>query len=125
MDVVISVDVEQDCPPFLHSCRGAANSGLQYLMDIFELTGIKVSFFVGADVVKLYPNFIQGLEIQGHEIGCHDFEHRRFDQMSYCEAEANIRDATRILGQYLSHPVRSFRAPNLHFPKEYLSILKG
>ena len=125
MDVVISVDVEQDCPPFLHSYSGVANGGLQYLMDIFEQTEIKASFFVGADVIKLYPNLIQKLETRGHEIGCHGLNHRRFDQMSYHESEANIRDATRILGQYLSHPVRSFRAPNLHFPREYLSILKA
>ncbi len=119
--VFLSVDVEQDCPPFLSTWRGV-EEGMPRLLDLFQGERIRTTFFTTGQVAERYPQHVARLLWEGHELGCHGYSHRRFDQMNRDEAEQELTRAGHAL-RLLGAPVESFRAPNLHFPDGHLPLL--
>ena len=118
--VLLTIDVEQDCPSRLSTVYGVEQA-MPRLLDLFASEKIVVTFFTTGKIAEQFPELMLRIVNEGHELGCHGHTHRRFDQMSYKEAESEIENATRVLRQYT--PVTSFRAPNLSFPDAYLPLL--
>jgi len=118
--VVISVDFEHDCPPFLTGYRGI-EEGAPRLLALLADKGVPATFFVTGDVARRYPETIKRIADAGHEIGCHGDTHKRFGAMSENEARHELENATDSLRAY--GPVTSFRAPNLDFPERFLPLL--
>jgi peptidoglycan-N-acetylglucosamine deacetylase len=119
--IVLSVDVEQDCPPFLRSMRGI-EAGLPRLLELFAETGIASTFFTTGQVAERYPDMLHAIVTAGHELACHGYSHRCFDTMDEHEARQELVISKQILGEF-GTPIRSFRAPNLRFPEHYLPLL--
>jgi peptidoglycan/xylan/chitin deacetylase (PgdA/CDA1 family) len=113
--------MEQDCPPYLKSYRGIEH-GTPLLLSLLKEEGIPATFFTTGDVARHYPEMVQKIVMEGHELGCHGDTHRRFDQMDLETAQQEIEQATFALRKF--YPVISFRAPNLQFPPHYLSLLE-
>jgi peptidoglycan/xylan/chitin deacetylase (PgdA/CDA1 family) len=121
MIVCVTVDMEQDCPPYLHTWRGV-EQGAPILFDLLRDEGIPATFFVTGDLARRYPEVVRRIVGAGHEVGCHGDTHRRFDRMDAEAAEAEIAAATATLRAF--YPVTSFRAPNLKLPAACLGILE-
>lgn len=120
MRICLSIDMEQDCPPFLSSYRGIEEGTPPFLKLLAEKK-IPATFFVTGDVADRYPELIKTIAERGHEIASHGYSHKRFDQMTKKEAEAEIAKSVEVLRKY--YPVISFRAPNLEFPEHFLPLL--
>lgn len=120
--IAITIDVEQDCPPFLETMRGI-EEGLPRLMELFRNKNIKATFFTTGRIAELYPEAIAQIPENGHELGCHGYAHERFDRLDKEQASAAIAKAKEVL-ENLGPTIRSFRAPNLKFPLEYVAILQ-
>jgi peptidoglycan/xylan/chitin deacetylase (PgdA/CDA1 family) len=120
--VCLTVDVEQDCPPYRNSYLGI-EQGMPALLDLLAQERLQATFFSTGDVARRFPKSIEALIEAGHELGCHGDTHRRFDDMNVVEAEADLRCATAALRSF-SAAVTSFRAPNLAFPAAYLALLE-
>ncbi len=120
MKICLSIDMEQDCPPFLSSYRGI-EEGTPLFLKLLAEENISATFFTTGDVAERYPEIIRQIVAAGHELASHGHSHRRFDQMNEKEAEAEILKSLEILRKF--YPVVSFRAPNLEFPEAYLPLL--
>ncbi len=119
--VVLSVDIEQDCPPFLDSFRGI-EEGLPRLLELLGEEGVRATFFATGQAAERYPDLIASLGKTGHELGCHGHSHRRFDRMTPEEAELELVRARSALARF-EGTIASFRAPNLQLPQRYLGLL--
>ena len=122
MRVVISIDFEHDCPPFLDTYRGIED-GAPRLLALLEAHDVHATFFTTGDVARRYPETLRRIAGSGHEIGCHGDTHRRFGAMSAAEAREELESASKTLRAF--GPVTSFRAPNLDFPDAFLPLLAG
>lgn len=118
--VCITVDMEHDCPPYLTTWHGA-EQGTPQLLALFAEERIPATFFTTGELARRYPAVVQEIVARGHELGGHGDQHRRFDRMDLVEARQEIAASTRTLRAF--DPVTSFRAPNLRFPSDYLSLL--
>jgi peptidoglycan/xylan/chitin deacetylase (PgdA/CDA1 family) len=119
--VCLTVDLEQDCPPFRQSYDGIER-GLPLLADLLAEEAVQSTFFTTGDVARRFPDAVEALVRDGHELGCHGDTHRRFDELCADEAAMELRTATQTLRAFA--PVTSFRAPNLAFPVGYLPLLE-
>lgn len=119
--VALTVDVEPDCPPFLWGFRGI-EQGLPRLMDLLAKLKIPGTFFTTGDVARKYPEAVDRIVRDGHELACHGMTHTAFDRMDRGTAATEIRESAAILRQH--DRVSSFRAPYLRFPLEYVSLLE-
>jgi peptidoglycan/xylan/chitin deacetylase (PgdA/CDA1 family) len=121
MIVCVTIDMEQDCPPYLTGWRGV-EQGTPVLLDLLRDEAVLATFFVTGQVARTHPDTIRRIVDAGHEVGCHGDTHRRFDHMDAQVAEGEIHASTRTLREF--YPVTSFRAPNLKLPPAYLAILE-
>lgn len=121
-NITITIDVEEDCPPMLTSTRGM-EEGLPKLLDLLKKEGIKATFFVTGVMAEQYPDLIRRIPKEGHELGCHGYNHARFDRMKKEDARVALNHAGSVLRKFEKQVV-SFRAPNLQFPKSYLELLE-
>lgn len=122
MEVCITIDMEQDCPPYFSTYRGI-EEGTPRLLSLLDEEKIRATFFTTGDVARRYPQTVRQIVSKNHELGCHGDTHQRFDQMDPETAKAEIVNSTRVLRQFF--PVTSFRAPNLVFPNSYLRFLES
>lgn len=120
MQVLITVDMEQDCPPYL-STFGGVMDGTPRVLALLRQLGIRATFFTTGDVARRFPAVVRSIVDAGHELGCHGDSHKRFSLMSRDEAEGEIAESSKTLRAF--GDVVSFRAPNLDFPTEFLPIL--
>jgi len=120
--VAITIDVEHDCPPFMQSCRGM-EEGMPRLLDLFAADSIPVTFFTTGDMARRFPQIVERIVGDGHELGCHGDTHKRFSAMLPDEAQREIESASATLRR--STEVVSFRAPNLDLPEAYLPLLSA
>jgi len=121
-DFCITIDLEQDCPPFLPTYRGM-EEGCRPLLELLSAEHVPATFFATGDVARRFPDVIGAIVAAGHELGCHGDTHRRFDTMTADEARAEIAASTATLRRH--YPVVSFRAPNLSFPDEFVPLLEA
>jgi peptidoglycan/xylan/chitin deacetylase (PgdA/CDA1 family) len=121
-DICITVDLEQDCPPYLTGWRGM-EEGSPLLLALLERCRIPATFFTTGATGENYPRLIEALVENGHELASHGQTHKAFSSMESEEAEWEIETSTAILRAY--GPVTAFRAPYLRFPEKYLPLLEN
>jgi peptidoglycan/xylan/chitin deacetylase (PgdA/CDA1 family) len=110
---VLSFDVEQDAPPFMDTTRGMTE-GFPRIQSVLEETGVKATFFFTARIAKEFPEAVEWVLDNKHELGSHGWNHERFDQVPKEKAEELIRKSVEVLQEW--ERIESFRAPNLKFP---------
>jgi peptidoglycan/xylan/chitin deacetylase (PgdA/CDA1 family) len=118
--VAFTVDLEPDCPPFLHGFRGIEH-GAPALLDLLASEGLPATFFTTGEVARRYPATIERLVRDGHELACHGMTHRAFTSLDAGAARREIEESAGILRRFA--PVTSFRAPYLQFPPAYVEML--
>jgi peptidoglycan-N-acetylglucosamine deacetylase len=118
--VYFTVDLEQDCPPYMSSMRGM-EEGFPRLLALLDELGIHATFFTTGDVARRYPHHIRQLIAGSHELGGHGMTHARFTALSMSAARAEIEESTAILRSFAA--VRSFRAPYLALREDQLELL--
>jgi peptidoglycan/xylan/chitin deacetylase (PgdA/CDA1 family) len=121
MIVAFTVDLEQDCPPFLSGFRGM-EQGFPALADLLARLHVPATFFTTGDVAARYPNAVRRLVMDGHELACHGMTHAAFTSLDRRAARVEIERSTKVLRAFA--PVTSFRAPYLRFPNEYVDLLE-
>lgn len=123
LEVSLGIDVEPDCPPYLATQYRGIERGLPRVLDVLDAAGIPATCFCTGEVAERFPDRVRDILRRGHELGSHGQTHRRFDRMPEPDARAEIARSTSTLRAF-GAPVTSFRAPNLRFPANYLTLLE-
>jgi peptidoglycan/xylan/chitin deacetylase (PgdA/CDA1 family) len=118
--VYFSVDVEEDCPPFLNTWRGITE-GMPRLLALLDEERVPATLFTTGEVARRYPDLIRAAVAAGHELGCHSNTHGDYRRMTKAQAAADIGAASEALRAFA--PVVSFRAPYLQFPAGFVDLL--
>jgi peptidoglycan/xylan/chitin deacetylase (PgdA/CDA1 family) len=120
--VSITVDFEPDCPPYLSSTFRGIEEGAPALLSLFAERGVRATYFTTGEVAARYPEAVDALLRDGHELGCHGVTHTAFDTLDEATARWEIEESARLLRTFA--PVTSFRAPYLRFPEPYVRLLE-
>jgi peptidoglycan/xylan/chitin deacetylase (PgdA/CDA1 family) len=119
-DVLFTVDVEPDCPPYLRGWRGVTE-GMPALLDLLAEEGVAATCFTTGQTAEQFPAHIDRIVAAGHELACHGHTHDRFGAMDERAARDELAQSSAVLRAF--GPVTAFRAPNLDFPDAYLPLL--
>lgn len=120
MRVCFTIDVEQDCPPYLNTWRGI-EEGLPRLLELLESERVPATCFTTGEVARRYPGAVRAMVDGGHELGCHGDTHAAFDRMAPADAARELAAASSTLRSF--GPVCAFRAPYLRFPRTLIPLL--
>jgi peptidoglycan/xylan/chitin deacetylase (PgdA/CDA1 family) len=103
-----AADLERGAP--LRGDHPSVTSVLPRLLAALDELDLRVTFFVEGINTELYPDAVREIARRGHEIGCHGWQHERWDRLGPDDEGgllARCRDAFGGLGIEL----RGFRPP--------------
>ncbi len=83
------------------------------VLDLLEEFGAKATFFVVARRAEMYPELVQRMISEGHQIGCHDLEHSPWANFRFGRRmRQDIALARDIIGQITGRPPAWYRPPS-------------
>jgi peptidoglycan-N-acetylglucosamine deacetylase len=71
--------------------------GLPRLFDLFEAHGIKATFAVPGIMAEMFPECVQGIVEQGHEVAAQGYRAEHFANLGYEEEKKMLEDAGRVI----------------------------
>lgn len=95
----------------------------QRLLDLFDETSIKATFFVLGWVARRSPDLIREIHRRGHEVASHGMSHKLVFNQSPAEFFAETRDSKSLLQDILGAPVDGYRASTYSITKRSLWAL--
>ena len=120
MIAAFTVDVEQDCPPYLSTWRGI-EEGLPKLLDLLRAEAVVGTFFTTGEAARRHPGAMRSIVDAGHELACHGDMHRNFATLTRDASNQELARSSSALREF--GEVTAFRAPYLQFPPSYLPLL--
>jgi polysaccharide deacetylase family protein (PEP-CTERM system associated) len=72
----------------------------------------KATFFVLGWVAEKFPEIVSLIHQNGHEIGCHSYDHRLIYDLSPNEFREDTHKCKAILEQIIGEPIFGYRAPS-------------
>ena len=90
------------------------------LLALFDKHDVKATFFVLGWIAKKFPNLVQKIADNGHEIGCHSQNHPLIYLMSRREFEDDLYNSLSILRDISGQAVNMYRAPGFSITRECL-----
>ena len=87
-----------------------AEHSTRRLLQVFESTGIKSTFFVLGWVARKAPHLIREIHAAGHEIASHGMSHKLVFNQTREEFYAETRDSKALIEDIVGVPVTGYRA---------------
>jgi peptidoglycan/xylan/chitin deacetylase (PgdA/CDA1 family) len=127
-----------DADSFLHLAhpkdahtRVSALSTLRYgpevavprILETYRRFGLKQTFFVPAWCIEKYPNAVEAMVKDGHEIAHHGYIHEHPNELSREEERYWLRRSIEIIEKHSGERPRGFRAPLYNFSDNTLDLL--
>ena len=85
---------------------------LKELLAFLAKYNTKITFFTVGDIAEEYPEVIQQLVSEGHEIACHSHRHYTIDTQSKEDFEADLIANIQVLKKAGAQEIIGYRAPN-------------
>ncbi len=93
------------------------------LLQLLEKHDAKATFFVLGWVAQRFPELVQNIFAEGHEIGCHGYWHQLIYHLTPDQFQTDLRMATSIIEDASGHKVESYRAPSFSIVEQSLWAL--
>jgi polysaccharide deacetylase family protein (PEP-CTERM system associated) len=87
------------------------------VIDLFDRTGVKGTFFILGWVAERYPALIRRISDAGHEVASHGWDHLRVFTMTPDMFRADIRRTRDVLENAGGCAVKGYRAPSFSIDK--------
>lgn len=84
---------------------------VQDLLDILHRHRVKATWFVLGWCADKFPNIIQEIFYQGHEIACHSYSHKRINRMNPAAFRADTQRAIEAIVRAVGIIPFGYRAP--------------
>jgi len=81
------------------------------LLEIFERTKSKATFFILANVAQRYPEIVKAIQKRGHEIASHGYGHDLVYNLDSESFRYDIKKSTDIIENITGEKVLGYRAP--------------
>lgn len=120
---IISCDVE-DWPQstFDHDLpvteRSARNT--QHVLDVLAEHGVRGTMFVLGLFAEKFPEVVRRMHAEGHEVGCHTYNHYEVFHKTPSEFAADTRRVKDVIEQTLGERVRGYRAADFSIVRRTL-----
>ena len=94
------------------------------ILDVFAKHQVKATFFTLGWVAERYPQLIQRLVAEGHELASHGYQHIRVTEQTPEQFRADIRKTKALLEDISGHTVTGYRAASYSIGADNLWALE-
>jgi polysaccharide deacetylase family protein (PEP-CTERM system associated) len=93
------------------------------ILDLFQVHGIKATFFTLGWVAERYPSLIERIIKDGHELACHGYEHIRVTEQTPAEFRNDVSRTKKLLEDMSGREVKGYRAASYSIVKKNIWAL--
>lgn len=125
-EIILTIDLED----WFHSLDtdssqwGKYERRIEYstnlLLNLLAEKKAKATFFVLGDVAKEHPKLIKKIDLEGHEIGSHGFNHEFVYKQTQNNFRSDLRYSINLLSDLTGKRITSYRAPYFSITKQSL-----
>jgi polysaccharide deacetylase family protein (PEP-CTERM system associated) len=94
------------------------------LLDGFEQTGSRATFFVLGWVAERHPALVREIASRGHEIACHGYGHELVYSLGTARFRADLQRARAAIEDAVGRNVEGYRAPSYSITERSLWALE-
>jgi peptidoglycan-N-acetylglucosamine deacetylase len=94
------------------------------LLDLLKKLRCPSTFFVVGSQARRYPELVQRIVVEGHELGNHTFNHYRLTRIPLDEVHDELNRTRALLQAIVGTPSRLFRPPGGEYSPEILKIVE-
>lgn len=101
---------------------------LPKVLALYKKYNVKTTFFCQGSMIEQFPDIVEMIEKDGHEVACHGWIHdsdKAFDILSYKEQVEHLQKSKKTIDTVAKRPVVSFRAPALRVNGDTPKALKN
>lgn len=101
---------------------------LPKVLALYKKYNVKATFFCQGSMIEQFPDIVEMIENDGHEVACHGWIHdsdKAFDVLSYKKQFEHLQNAKKTIDTVAKRPVVSFRAPALRVNGDTPKALKN
>jgi len=95
------------------------------LLEILKQHHVKTTFFLTGIWVKEYPQMVQAIAADGHEIGNHSLTHPHFDSLPEPEIRLELAQNDALIFKLINKHTRLFRPPFGEYNNLVLQTARG
>ncbi|WP_078551210.1 polysaccharide deacetylase family sporulation protein PdaB [Bacillus alkalicellulosilyticus] len=95
------------------------------ILDILDEKNIDATFFVSAAWAERYPELIDRIKEDGHEIGNHGYRYENYPSWDGEKIKKDIRHSHQVLTDLTKQKVNLLRPPNGQFDKRVVNIAEN
>ena len=104
-------------------CESRIKASTNALLQLFERHQIACTFFVLGWLAERYPELIQQIVSNGHEIASHGYSHKLCTELSPEELREDLQKSRRLLQEISGQPVSGYRAPSFSVTSDLIDLL--
>jgi len=99
--------------------------GVDRILRELDKRKLKGTFFCLGWLAENHPDVIKRIHDQGHQVGCHSYQHELSFRFSESEFIADTLKAKHLIEYVIGEEVNIFRAPGFSITKNNLSALRN
>jgi len=97
--------------------------GVPRILEAYRRFGLKQTFFVPAWCIEQYPNAVEAMVKDGHEVGFHGFIHEAPNRLTRDEEHYWMRRSIAVIEKHTGQRPRGNRSPLYNFSKHTADLL--
>ena len=82
------------------------------VLEVLKENNLRCTFFLSGPWVKEYPEIVQRIKEDGHEIGSHGYRHINLSNLSKTEIKEEISKTHQIINEIAGVEAKLIRTPN-------------
>jgi len=94
------------------------------LLRLFEDFGVRTTFFTQGEIAQEYPDLLETIIAQGHEIGSHDLHHISPNVRSIEKFSEDVTESVAIITKITKEKPTGYRSPNGEFSEAHVNMLQ-
>lgn len=98
--------------------------GVYRILDMLKRLDIRSTFFIPGIIAERYPQVVEAIAADGHEIGLHGYLHENVKDLSENEIEQMVIKGKEALENIIGKQEFGFRSPSWEMTPETLRVLK-
>ncbi len=108
---------------FLTFDDGPKTGVTEPLLKILASENVKATFFLVGDNMAKYPDLVEMIFAQGHDVSNHTYDHIRLDNLDGDDLDYQLQETNRVIVDIIGKSPRLFRPPGGRFNNIILETL--
>ena len=99
--------------------------GVPRILSLLREYDLRASFYIPGISAERHPYAVEAIVAAGHEIGVHNYTHRRPDALSLEEEDEELGKAIEVLERMSGQKMRGYISPAWEYSENTISLLRS